>query len=99
MTSLQENSFGPQREDGYIRDFNKKVAIITGGASGIGFALARRALQEDMSVVLADVEDRVLDEAKVVLSEDFGNDRVPALHTDVSRAEDSGCNGECHACE
>ena len=34
-----------------------KVAIITGGASGIGFAYARRFLAEDARVVVADVAD------------------------------------------
>ena len=34
-----------------------KIAIITGGATGIGFAYARRFLAEGASVVLADVAD------------------------------------------
>jgi NAD(P)-dependent dehydrogenase (short-subunit alcohol dehydrogenase family) len=71
-----------------MQDFNKKVAVITGGASGIGLALARRALQEGMSVVLADVEDRALADAKKGLAEEFGNDRVYALRTDVSQVQD-----------
>jgi NAD(P)-dependent dehydrogenase (short-subunit alcohol dehydrogenase family) len=36
-----------------------KVAIVTGGASGIGFAYARRCLAEGARVVIADVADPV----------------------------------------
>ena len=36
--------------------FRGKVAVITGAAKGIGFALARRACEEGMSVVLADID-------------------------------------------
>ena len=35
-----------------------KVAVITGGASGIGFAIAERAGAEGMAVVLVDVDER-----------------------------------------
>ncbi len=71
-----------------MQDFNKKVAVITGGASGIGLALARRALQEGMSVVLADVEGRALVDAKTRLAEEFGSNSVHALRTDVSQVQD-----------
>ena len=36
--------------------FNGRVAVVTGAASGIGLALARRCATEGMRVVLADVE-------------------------------------------
>ena len=36
-----------------------KVAVITGGAAGIGFAYARRFLAEGARVVVADVADPV----------------------------------------
>ena len=38
-----------------------RVALITGGASGIGLAIAERFLAEGMKVVLADVEKEALD--------------------------------------
>jgi NAD(P)-dependent dehydrogenase (short-subunit alcohol dehydrogenase family) len=40
-----------------------QVAVVTGGASGIGFALARRFAREGLSIVLADVERAALDRA------------------------------------
>ena len=38
-----------------------KVAIITGAASGLGFAAARMLLKEGAKVVLTDVNREVLD--------------------------------------
>ena len=46
-----------------MQDFDGKVAVVTGGASGIGFALGRRFADEGMNVVLADVEAPALDRA------------------------------------
>ena len=40
-----------------------RVAVVTGGASGIGLALARAFLAEGMKVVIADVEAAALDAA------------------------------------
>ncbi|WP_426526698.1 SDR family NAD(P)-dependent oxidoreductase [Bradyrhizobium sp. McL0615] len=39
-----------------MKDFSGKVAFITGGASGIGFAMARTFGQRGMKVAIADVE-------------------------------------------
>src|ERR1700733_2233960 len=36
-----------------MRDFSGKTAFVTGGASGIGFALAKAFLQAGMNVMLA----------------------------------------------
>jgi NAD(P)-dependent dehydrogenase (short-subunit alcohol dehydrogenase family) len=43
-----------------MRDFAGKVAVVTGAASGIGLGLATRFAQEGMKVVMADVEEPVL---------------------------------------
>jgi NAD(P)-dependent dehydrogenase (short-subunit alcohol dehydrogenase family) len=60
------------------------VAVITGGASGIGRAVARRAAAEGMKVVIADVEERALKEAESELTGQ-GADAI-AVTTDVSDA-------------
>jgi NAD(P)-dependent dehydrogenase (short-subunit alcohol dehydrogenase family) len=69
-----------------MKQFKDKVAVITGGASGIGLALARRAAAEGMQVVLADIEDAALAAAADELKGKGA--RVLTVRTDVSRAED-----------
>ena len=49
-------------------DLNARVAIITGGARGIGYAAAERMLASGATVVLWDVDAKALDEAKVKLA-------------------------------
>jgi NAD(P)-dependent dehydrogenase (short-subunit alcohol dehydrogenase family) len=56
-----------------------KVAIITGGAAGIGFAYARRFLAEGARVVIADVADAVAAADKLGAPE-----RTLGVRTDVS---------------
>jgi NAD(P)-dependent dehydrogenase (short-subunit alcohol dehydrogenase family) len=45
-----------------VQDFQNKVAVITGGASGIGRAMAERFARAGMRLVLADIEDAALQE-------------------------------------
>ncbi len=52
-----------------MKNFAGKTAVITGGASGIGFALAERFARERMNVVLADIEATALEQAVQHLSE------------------------------
>jgi len=53
-------------------DFQGRSAIITGGAQGIGFAIAERLLQGKAKVVLWDMDEKVLQEARSKL-EPLGN--------------------------
>ncbi len=46
-----------------MREFDNKVAFVTGGASGIGFALARAFGRANMQVMLADIETDALNSA------------------------------------
>ena len=44
-----------------MQDLSGRVAVITGGASGIGLATARRLAGEGMRIVLADVQQDTLE--------------------------------------
>lgn len=46
-----------------MQEFENKVAVVTGGASGIGRAMADRFAEAGMKVVLGDVEEQALDRA------------------------------------
>jgi NAD(P)-dependent dehydrogenase (short-subunit alcohol dehydrogenase family) len=59
-----------------------KVAVVTGAASGIGFALASRFARAGLHVVLADIEQSALAEAEQKIT-DFGVETL-AVPTDVS---------------
>ena len=67
-----------------MEDFEGKVAVVTGGASGIGLAMATRFAQEGMKIVLGDVEESALEAAVVRLrQQEF---EVHGVVTDVSKA-------------
>lgn len=53
-----------------------KRAVITGGARGIGLAIAQRYLLEGASVVVADIDARAVDEALITLQQDADAERV-----------------------
>lgn len=60
-----------------------KVAVITGGAGGIGKVTAKRFLDEGASVVLVDLFEDALAEAKSELGEN-----ILTVQADVSKEED-----------
>lgn len=67
-----------------MQDLTGKTAVITGGASGIGLAMAQRFAQAGMKLVLADVEEPALDAAVSGL-EAAGAEAIGVV-TDVSDA-------------
>lgn len=69
-----------------MKEFKGNVAVITGGASGIGRALAERFAEEGMKIVIADVEQAALDRAESEMKADGAE--VLAVRTDVSKVED-----------
>jgi len=69
-----------------VRDFNEKVAVITGAASGIGRALAERCVREGMKVVLADIDEERLAQAETELRDSGGT--VLGVRTDVAKRDD-----------
>ena len=68
-----------------MRKLRGRVAVVTGAASGIGFAMARRFAAEGMRLVLADVEEAAL--AKAARALESGGAELLARPTDVSSAE------------
>jgi NAD(P)-dependent dehydrogenase (short-subunit alcohol dehydrogenase family) len=67
-----------------MKELRGRVAVVTGGASGVGKALAKALLGEGMKVVLADVEKAALDASAAELAR-LGP--VSSLVTDVRRYE------------
>ena len=65
-----------------------RVAIVTGGAGGIGRAVAIRLLADDASVALFDLDGDALEQARSEMAERFGNDRVRAMRCDVTGEAD-----------
>lgn len=63
-----------------------RVAWITGGASGIGLALARKLAKEQVKLVLVDVEQTALDSAARELRD--AGATVLALRCDVSKSDE-----------
>ena len=68
-----------------MRDLQGKVGVVTGGASGIGKAVAAKAAAEGMKVVIADIEEGALKEAERELS--GGGAEVLAVVCDVAEAD------------
>ena len=50
--------------------FNEKVVLVTGAASGIGLATARRFLEEGARVVMLDIDEKCLKESAAKLPQD-----------------------------
>jgi len=69
-----------------VKDLKGKVAVVTGGASGIGRAMAERFATEGMKVVLADIEEGALAAAEGEMKAKGAT--VASKRTDVSRGED-----------
>jgi NAD(P)-dependent dehydrogenase (short-subunit alcohol dehydrogenase family) len=69
-----------------MQTFRGRVAVVTGAASGIGFALAERFATEGMHVVLADIEEAPLVAAAQRLRS--AGTEVVHVRCDVSSAED-----------
>lgn len=61
-----------------------RVALVTGGAGGIGLATAKRLLGEGACVVICDIDRSALGEAETALVGSHGRDRVAAFPVDVT---------------
>ncbi len=67
-----------------MENLQDKVAVVTGGASGIGKAVAARAAAEGMKIVVADIEEGPLKEAEADISSSGAD--VLGVVADVSDA-------------
>lgn len=68
-------------------DLEGRVAVITGAASGIGWALAKAFATEGAKVVLSDIEGPALEQKARELAASIGQDRVSATVCDVSELD------------
>jgi NAD(P)-dependent dehydrogenase (short-subunit alcohol dehydrogenase family) len=66
-----------------MKQLKGRVAVVTGGASGIGYAMADRFAREGMRIVLADIQADALEEAEGRLR--AGGAEVLAVETDVAQ--------------
>ena len=68
------------------RRFDGKVALVTGGASGIGLAAAERLLDEGAAVVIADLDGAAAEAAAVALRSSGGS--ADGRRCDVTRGDE-----------
>ncbi len=64
-----------------------RIALITGGAGGIGLATARRLMDDGACVMLCDIDRDALGEAEAGLKKQYGADVVASCWVDVTREE------------
>ena len=69
-----------------MKNFKGKVAVITGAASGIARGIARKCVERGIKVMLADIEEKPLENTKKELEAVGGI--VQTSITDVSKLED-----------
>jgi rhamnulose-1-phosphate aldolase/alcohol dehydrogenase len=64
-----------------------RVALITGGAGGIGLATARRLMDEGACVVICDIDRDALSQAETELKKKYSSDVVSSAWVDVTRED------------
>ena len=64
-------------------DFQNRIALVTGGANGIGLALVKALIKEGTKVVIADVNP-----AGAAVAQEFGADKVLFVKTDVTNSDE-----------
>jgi NAD(P)-dependent dehydrogenase (short-subunit alcohol dehydrogenase family) len=68
-TSPEHAHYRPKLEDRLMSRLNGKVAVITGGSSGIGLATAQRFVDEGAHVIIMGRRQSELDKAKALLGD------------------------------
>jgi 3-oxoacyl-[acyl-carrier protein] reductase len=91
-TEASHSSVSPNGASLFAGRFSGRTAVITGGASGLGFLTAQRIMQEGGRVSIWDLTDAALETAKQALGEvhtvrvDVGNYAQVAAAAKASRA-------------
>ena len=78
-----------------MKDLKGKTAFITGGASGIGFGIARSAAKEGANVFIADLRQNAIDEALVW----FKDNNYPATGYKLDTSDRAGYKAAVDAAE
>lgn len=71
-----------------MKNLQDKVMLITGGASGLGFATAKELLKRGAKLSLVDINEEGLKEKKEELLKEFPDAEVLTVAADVSIEED-----------
>jgi len=61
-----------------------RVALVTGGAGGIGVATARRLADDGAAVILCDIDRKALSESESELHKQYGDDVIASAWIDVT---------------
>ena len=69
-----------------MQDFEGRVAVVTGGASGIGLGMSRAFAKRGMKLVIADLDEEAL--AAAVKEFEANGTEVASRLTDVSKLEE-----------
>lgn len=76
-----------------MKEFKNRVAVVTGGGSGIGAAMAQAFAREGMRIVLADIEQAAMDATAAAIGGDVLTVRVDVtLLDDVQTLADRAFN-------
>ena len=78
-------------EEPDLTNLSGRIAVVTGGAHGIGRAIVGALLEEGASVVIADIEAPVLEATVAALA---GHGEVSGVRTDVSDPDSVGALAE-----
>lgn len=70
------------------RDFAGRIALVTGGASGIGRAAAFRLAADGAHLVIVDINAEMGEATTADLNKQFGKGRATFVRADVTREED-----------
>jgi 3-oxoacyl-[acyl-carrier protein] reductase len=65
-------------------NLDKRVAVVTGGAQGIGYEVADRFLRSSARLVIWDVNEDGLQTAKGTLAAATGRDDIHTMRVDIA---------------